>query len=109
MHLNKDRVQQKSNKIILLLTSIFALIIPSVGLTQQIGYRLSIDEVKSLLIQQSITDYPGNCPCPYNYDKAGNLCGGRSAWSGPGGYKPVCYSSEISASMVIQFRSHTGY
>lgn len=32
----------------------------------------------------------GPCPCPYNRDKAGNLCGARSAWSKSGGYAPKC-------------------
>lgn len=109
MYSSLNHVKKKLNKIILLLSSLFVFFTPSFGFSQQIGTRLSINEIKSLLIEYSITNYPGNCPCPYNYDKAGNSCGGRSAWSRPGGYRPLCYSSDISASMVIQFRSHTGY
>ncbi|MUK45683.1 hypothetical protein GNP79_19440 [Aliivibrio fischeri] len=32
-----------------------------------------------------------NCDCPNDYDKNGNQCGERSAWSKPGGRQPVCY------------------
>jgi len=28
-------------------------------------------EIRQLLIRQSIASYPGNCPCPDNFDRAG--------------------------------------
>ncbi|MFB2836580.1 thermonuclease family protein [Floridanema evergladense] len=31
------------------------------------------------------------CRCPYDYDRRGNICGGRSAYSRPGGESPRCY------------------
>lgn len=46
-------------------------------------------------IRASIAAYPGNCPCPYSYDRAGRRCGGRSAWSRRGGYAPLCYPSDV--------------
>lgn len=33
----------------------------------------------------------GSCDCPYDTDSAGRRCGGRSAYSRPGGSQPVCY------------------
>lgn len=33
----------------------------------------------------------GSCQCPYDTDRRGRSCGGRSAYSKPGGEKPVCY------------------
>ncbi len=44
---------------------------------------LSDHEIALLLIAQSLADYPGNCPCPYNVDRRGHSCGGRSAYSRP--------------------------
>lgn len=41
--------------------------------------HLSDGEVARLLIEESINDYPGNCPRPNNTDSAGHMCGGRSA------------------------------
>jgi len=33
----------------------------------------------------------GSCDCPYDYTRRGRRCGGRSAYSRPGGRSPVCY------------------
>lgn len=33
----------------------------------------------------------GSCDCPYDYARNGSRCGGRSAYSRPGGRSPVCY------------------
>lgn len=55
-----------------------------------------IREARAAIIRQSIASYPGSCPCPYNVDRAGRRCGGRSAWSRPGGYSPICYESDVS-------------
>lgn len=36
----------------------------------------------------------GSCECPYDTDKRGRSCGGRSAYSRPGGRAPKCYSTD---------------
>lgn len=46
-------------------------------------------------IRQSIAAYPGSCPCPYSTDRAGRRCGARSAYSRPGGARPLCYPSDV--------------
>ena len=66
--------------------------------------RASSTEVRRLMIQASLATYPGNCPCPWNADRAGRRCGGRSAYSRPGGYAPVCYASDITDAEVRRFR-----
>jgi len=65
----------------------------------------SDDEIRDLMISRSIAAYPGNCPCPYNSDRAGRRCGGRSAYSRPGGYSPLCYRRDITDEMVAEFRA----
>lgn len=65
----------------------------------------SDDQVKEAIISESISDYPGNCPCPYNHASNGSKCGKRSAWSKPGGYAPICYKNEVSKEMVDEWRS----
>lgn len=35
--------------------------------------------------------YVGRCDCPYDLMRNGRLCGGRSAYSRPGGRNPSCY------------------
>ncbi|MEP0983158.1 SH3 domain-containing protein [Leptolyngbya sp. AS-A5] len=39
-------------------------------------------------IRESVS---GSCECPYDTDKRGRSCGGRSAYSRPGGAAPTCY------------------
>jgi hypothetical protein len=59
---------------------------------------------RQAMIQESIASYPGRCPCPYNSAKNGSSCGGRSAYSRPGGYAPLCYPKDISEDMVRRYR-----
>lgn len=66
---------------------------------------LSTSKIKNLLIKRSHAYYSGNCPCPYNTTRAGRRCGKRSAYSRPGGASPLCYPSDVSASMVAEYRA----
>nr|WP_085652006.1 hypothetical protein [Lonsdalea britannica] len=65
---------------------------------------LSDEQVKKTIIQDSISKYPGNCPCPYHSAKNGSRCGGRSAWSRAGGDAPICYDSDVSQEMIEKWR-----
>jgi SH3-like domain-containing protein len=55
------------------------------------------------IIQDSISAYPGNCPCPYNRDKGGRSCGKRSAYSKPGGYDPICFPQDVTPNMIESY------
>ena len=57
-------------------------------------------QIRKILIEESIAAYPGNCPCPYNIARNGSRCGGRSAWSRPGGAAPLCYPKDVSDETV---------
>ncbi len=81
------------------LLSVFTLII--VGLN--VYASESINDVKMEMIKQSINNYSGNCPCPYNTTKRGRRCGKRSAYSRPGGASPLCYKSDISDKAAKKF------
>ena len=35
--------------------------------------------------------FVGTCDCPYDLMRNGRRCGGRSAYSRPGGRRPICY------------------
>lgn len=69
------------------------------------GTRLSTEEVKQRIIQESIDSYPGNCPCPYNSASNGSRCGRRSAYSRGGGYSPICYPDDVTPQMVKEWRA----
>ena len=61
-------------------------------------------EIKQALIRESISRYSGNCPCPYNTDRAGRRCGKRSAYSRPGGASPLCYPQDVSQERMDTYR-----
>lgn len=62
------------------------------------------DEIRQYLIASSIAAYPGNCPCPYNADRAGRRCGRRSAYSRAGGHSPLCFPADVSDDAVRRER-----
>lgn len=64
-------------------------------------------EIKQQIINESIAAYRGNCPCPYNTDRAGHRCGKRSAYSRPGGASPLCYAADVSQKMVDDYGRKT--
>ena len=68
----------------------------------------SDDEVRQMIIRESVSTYPGPCPCPYHRARDGSRCGKRSAWSRPGGYAPLCYYSDISDETVKGYRQTYG-
>lgn len=65
------------------------------------------EEIRQSIIQQSISNYPGNCPCPYSLMRNGRRCGNRSAWRKEGGYSPYCYPADVSDSQVNVYRHKT--
>lgn len=66
--------------------------------------KLSDDQIKKAIIKDSIDQYPGNCPCPYNIARNGSSCGRRSAYSRGGGYAPICYPSDVTKEMIKEWR-----
>lgn len=69
------------------------------------AYAQSDKEIKQKIIERSIRNYSGNCPCPYNTDRAGRKCGKRSAYSKPGGASPICYESQVTQKMIEEYRA----
>ena len=80
------------------------------GFAARSGYCIPVsqatdDEIKAQMVSASVSAYSGPCPCPYNTDSAGNQCGGRSAHSRPGGYSPLCYTSDVSYTAVKRYKA----
>lgn len=61
-------------------------------------------QIRQAIIRESIANYPGNCPCPYNTARNGSRCGARSAYSRGGGYAPLCYARDVSDAQVSAYR-----
>ncbi|HMG47662.1 MAG TPA: hypothetical protein VK614_09410 [Allosphingosinicella sp.] len=74
------------------------------GLAFSAASAQSDAQVKQQIIRQSLAAYPGPCPCPYSVMRNGRSCGGRSAYSRPGGYAPICYPADVSQAEVAAWR-----
>ena len=65
----------------------------------------SDDEIRANLVEASIAEYEGNCPCPYHTMSNGRRCGARSAYSRGGGDAPLCYAHDVTSDMIQQQRA----
>ena len=70
--------------------------------------ELTDNEIKRILIKESIAAYSGSCPCPYSRARNGSRCGKRSAWSRKGGEAPLCYKRDVTKEMVTEYRDRRG-
>jgi hypothetical protein len=88
----------------------FTILVLALGFAsaQQTRSRKTDAEIKQEIIGDSVAHYRGNCPCPYNTDRAGRRCGARSAYSRPGGASPICYEKDVTQQMVDEYRRKTG-
>jgi hypothetical protein len=66
--------------------------------------EMTDEQVRESVVRESVASYSGSCACPENTDAAGRRCGARSAYSKPGGAKPICYPHEVSDEQVREFR-----
>lgn len=60
-----------------------------------------------LIIAASVSAYKSSgrpCACPYDFMRNGRECGGKSAWSRPGGAKPICYPGDVTLGMIEDYR-----
>lgn len=64
--------------------------------------------IAALIIAGSIALYKATghpCACPSDTMRNGRACGDRSAWSKPGGAKPLCFPTDITAEMISAYRA----
>jgi hypothetical protein len=61
-------------------------------------------QIRQSIIRDSIASYPGPCACPYNVMRNGRSCGGRSAYSRPGGHAPICYPRDVTQAQIADYR-----
>lgn len=60
------------------------------------------------IIGESIANYSGRCPCPYNKTSNGSICGKRSAYSKAGGYAPLCYANDVTPALISSYKRNHG-
>jgi hypothetical protein len=67
------------------------------------------DEIRRLLIEDSIARFSGYCPCPYSYDR-GQQCADKSAYSRRAVLPPdlYCYANDVHWRDVEAYRQRMG-
>lgn len=71
--------------------------------------ELTDTQIQNIIIKESVSSYLqsiGNCPCPYNRDRAGRLCGKRSAWTKSGGNSPICFPNDVTKEMIQNYKNN---
>jgi hypothetical protein len=75
------------------------------GLSASPAFAFQSDaQIRQSIIRDSIASYPGPCACPYSVMRNGRACGGRSAYSRPGGYAPICYPRDVTQAQIADWR-----
>jgi hypothetical protein len=68
---------------------------------------LTAAAIAAILIRASRDQYyrTGHpCACPDDLMRNGRACGGRSAYSRPGGAAPLCYPTDVTPAMIEAYR-----
>jgi hypothetical protein len=68
---------------------------------------LTAAAIAAIIVQASRDQYHAGgrpCACPDDSARNGSACGGRSAYSRPGGAAPLCYPSNVTAAMIESYR-----
>ena len=69
---------------------------------------LSDQQIAEMVVRESRSAYYSTghpCACPEDRASNGSRCGGRSAWSKPGGANPLCYVSDVSQALIEKYRA----
>jgi hypothetical protein len=72
--------------------------------------NLSDQQIVQSVIQDSRNQYYATgrpCACPYDNARNGSSCGGRSAYSRPGGAEPKCFPKDVTATDIASYRAST--
>ncbi len=73
--------------------------------------QLTDQQIAELIIRDSRQAYYATghpCACPEDRARNGSRCGGRSAYSRPGGATPYCYVADVPAAEIVRYRARQG-
>jgi hypothetical protein len=74
---------------------------------RKVEAALTAAAIAAIIVQASRAQYHAGgrpCACPDDTMRNGRACGGRSAYSRPGGAAPLCYPSDVTAAMIDSYR-----
>jgi hypothetical protein len=80
-----------------------AWLLPTLAFTQA---NLNDKQIAELIVRESRQAYYATghpCACPEDLARNGSRCGGRSAYSRPGGASPKCYVSDVTAAEIAAY------
>jgi hypothetical protein len=75
---------------------------------RKVEAALTAAAIAAIIVQASRDQYHVGgrpCACPDDAMRNGRACGGRSAYSRPGGASPLCYPSDVTAVMISNYRN----
>ena len=73
---------------------------------------LTAAAIAAIIVQASRDQYHAGgrpCACPDDTMRNGSSCGGRSAYSRPGGAAPLCYPGDVTAAMIEFVSAEAGF
>ena len=68
----------------------------------------NVAKIAALIVATSRASYYARgrpCACPDDMMRNGRRCGGRSAYSRPGGARPLCSLVDVTPEMIAQYRN----
>jgi hypothetical protein len=68
---------------------------------------LTAAAIAAIIVKASRDQYHATgrpCACPDDLMRNGRACGGRSAYSRPGGAAPLCHPNDVSEAMIEAYR-----
>jgi hypothetical protein len=74
---------------------------------RKVEAALTAAAIAAIIVQASRAQYHAGgrpCACPDDTMRNGRACGGRSAYSRPGGASPLCYPSDVTTAMIESYR-----
>ena len=80
---------------------------PTSEVKQKLEVALTAAAIAAIIVKASRDRYYATghpCACPDDLTRSGRACGGRSAYSRPGGAAPLCYPADVTAAMIDDYR-----
>lgn len=76
--------------------------------TPTLAQRMTDEEIRKILIEESLASYSGPCPCPYSYAPNRSQCAGASAYSMLKAPYLLCYDADVKPHMIYDYRVRRG-
>lgn len=74
---------------------------------EKVEVALTAAAIAAIMIKASRDQYHATgrpCACPDDAMRNGRACGGKSAYTRPGGAAPLCYPTDVTAAMIDAYR-----